>query len=339
VKKKTESLVLGKILQKIAPKIGATVLIEPEWEIAGQITFKNGKRSYFRYNTLDLNPQGSSEIARDKDYANFFMGKLGYPIVPESKAFFSKAWGQAIGKPEQNIDTAYKYAKQIGFPVIIKPNSGVQGICVSLVQNKAEFYQATAEVFKQDRIVLVQKQVIGQDFRLVVLNEEVIATYERTPLCVAGDGKLSIAKLLSQKQAEFAQIERRVKIEAIMPQIILKLKHQGLNLQSILAKNQQVFLLDNANLSTGGDMRDASDEVHTDFKNLAINLTKDMGLRLCGVDLIVNGDISKPTDEALDFWVLEVNASPGLDHYTKLGGLQMKKAEELYLKILKHLAR
>lgn len=339
MQKKTESLVLGKIIQKIAPKIGATILIEPEWEIAGQITFKNGKRSYFRYNTLDLNPQGSSEIARDKDYANFFMEKLGYPTVPKSKAFFSKAWGQAIGKPEQNIDASYKHAKEIGFPVIIKPNSGVQGICVSLVQNKAEFYQAVEEVFTQDRIVLVQKQVIGRDYRLVVLDEEVIATYERTPLQVVGDGKLNIAELLSKKQIDFTKAERRVKMKAIMPQIILKLKHQGLTLQSILKENQQVFLLDNANLSTGGDMYDASDEVHADFKNLAINLTKDMGLRLCGVDLIVDGDISRPITEAFNFWVLEVNASPGLDHYTKLGGLQMKKAEELYLKILKHLAR
>ena len=58
---KKESLILGRILKKIAPKIGATVVMEPEWEIVGQITFKNGKHSYFRYNTLDLNPVGSSD--------------------------------------------------------------------------------------------------------------------------------------------------------------------------------------------------------------------------------------------------------------------------------------
>lgn len=38
MKKKKESLVLGHLLQKIAPQIGAVVLIEPEWGIVGWIT-------------------------------------------------------------------------------------------------------------------------------------------------------------------------------------------------------------------------------------------------------------------------------------------------------------
>jgi len=75
---KKESLLLGKLLKKIAPRIGASVFLEPEWEIAGQITFKSGKKSYFRYNTLDLNPVGASDIAKDKDYADLFMDRLGY---------------------------------------------------------------------------------------------------------------------------------------------------------------------------------------------------------------------------------------------------------------------
>ena len=73
---KKESLLLGRLLQKIAPSIGARVLLEPDWHIAAQITFKNGKRSYVRYNTLDLNPVGASDISKDKDYANFFLGKM-----------------------------------------------------------------------------------------------------------------------------------------------------------------------------------------------------------------------------------------------------------------------
>src|SRR5690348_16235932 len=62
---------LGQILQKIAPRIGATVLMEPEWGIVGQITYKNGLRRYFKYSSLDVNPLASSDIAKDKDYASF----------------------------------------------------------------------------------------------------------------------------------------------------------------------------------------------------------------------------------------------------------------------------
>ena len=72
-----EHLVLAHLLKKLGPKVGARVLLEPEWKIAGQIRYKNGLKRYFRYNTLDLNPVGASDIAKDKDYANFFMHKMG----------------------------------------------------------------------------------------------------------------------------------------------------------------------------------------------------------------------------------------------------------------------
>ena len=92
MKKKMVTPLLGQVLRKIAPQIGATVVMEPEWNIVGQIVFKSGRRRYFRYSSLDLNPLGASEIAKDKDYANLFMKRLGYPIVPGSKTFFSNHW-------------------------------------------------------------------------------------------------------------------------------------------------------------------------------------------------------------------------------------------------------
>jgi hypothetical protein len=98
-RQKRESLLLPKLLKKIAPKVGAKVVVEPRWGIVGQITFKNGRRSYFRYNTLDLNPVGSSDVAKDKDYATFFIRKMGYPTVP-GRAFFSERWAKAIDSKE-----------------------------------------------------------------------------------------------------------------------------------------------------------------------------------------------------------------------------------------------
>ena len=79
MKKKKESLVLGQMLKKIAPKIGATIVLEPEWGIVGQITFKSGRRSYFRYNTVDLNPMGASELAKDKEVSREAMRPRALP--------------------------------------------------------------------------------------------------------------------------------------------------------------------------------------------------------------------------------------------------------------------
>lgn len=334
--KKKESLVLGRILQKVAPQIGASVLMEPEWEIVGQITFKSGRHSYFRYNTLDLNPMGGSEIARDKDYANFFMQTMGYPIVPGSKTFFSNQWAEMVGTPRRNIDAAYRHAEKLGFPVIVKPNSGSQGSGVSLVHTKREFYRAVREVFKLDRIVLVQQPVQGRDYRIVVLDKKIISAYERIPLNVVGDGKSTIRRLLKAKQKQFVASSRDTQIKTDDPRIAIKLTHQGLSFLSVPAKEQTVYLLDNANLSTGGDSVDVTELLHPAFKKIAVKLTRDMGLRLCGVDLMIEGDISQKPGM---YHVLEINSAPGLDHYAKIGKAQEKVVEDLYLQVLKHMER
>ncbi len=331
---KKESLMLGRILRKVAPRIGATILAEPEWEIVGQITFKSGRHSYYRYNTLDLNPMGGSEIARDKDYSNFFMKAMNYPIVPGSKTFFSNQWGKAIGSPRRNIDAAYRHARKIGFPVIVKPNSGSQGVGVSLVHNKQEFYKAVHAVFKHDRIVLVQKPVRGKDYRLVVLDEKIISAYERIPLNVVGNGSSTILQLLKIKQKQFVASSRDTRIRIDDPRIAIKLKHQGLGFRSIPVNGQKIYLLDNANLSTGGDSVDVTNKVHPAFKKLAVKLTRDMGLRLCGVDLMVEGNIS---EKPKTYWVLEINSAPGLDHYAKIGKEQEQVVEDLYLEVLRHM--
>ncbi len=336
MKNKKESLILGKMLKKIAPKIGATVFLEPEWNIAGQITFKNGRKSYFRYNTLDLNPVGASDIAKDKDYASIFMKRLGYPVVPNSKTFFSKEWAEAIGSKHKNTDAAYIFAQKIGFPVIVKPNSGSQGSGVSLVRNKKELYQALRSIFKRDRVALVQKALQGKDYRIVVLDDQVISAYERIPLSVTGNGKSTIEKLLKEKQKKFITEKRDTQIKMTDPRIKIKLAHQGKTVRSIPPDGERVYLLDNANLSTGGDSVDVTKEIHPDFKKIAVRLTNDMNLRLCGVDVMIDGDISQEPNK---YWVLEINAAPGLDHYVKLGIPQEKIVENLYLQVLKSLEK
>ena len=333
---KKESLILGKLLKKIAPRIGAKVFLEPEWGIAGQVTFKNGRNSFFRYNTLDLNPIGASDIAKDKDYANIFMKRMGYPTIPGSKTFFSDHWAKAIGAPNRKISDAYRHASTIGFPVIIKPNSGSQGSGVSLVHTKQEFFKGMRAIFERDDVALIQKPVSGKDYRVVVLDTKIISAYERIPLNVTGDGVSSILKLIKNKQKQFLASGRDTRINLKDPRIKNKLIHQKRTMQSIPKSGEVVFLLDNANLSTGGDSVDVTEHVHPAFQKIAVQLTRDMGLRLCGVDLMIAGDIAGKPGR---YWVIEINAAPGLDHYSKTGKKQEKIVEDLYLQVLKSIER
>ena len=334
MKKKLTTPLLGNILKKVAPKIGASVLMEPKWGVVGQVTFKNGKKSYTRYNTVDMNPVGSCDVSRDKDYANFFMGKMGYPTIT-GKTFYSATWARAI-ESNQDIDAGYKYAKKLGFPVVVKPNSGSQGVGVAIVYTKEEFYRAMRFVFKSDKVALVQRVVKGKDYRVVVLDKKIISAYERIPLSVTGDGKLSIEKLFNKKKKHFNTINRDMKIDITDPRIKNKLKRQGMNIKSVLENGKQIYLLDNANLSQGGDSVDVTNIIHPVFKKIAVQLTRDMGLRLCGVDLMIQGDIK---DKPEEYFVIEVNAAPGLDHYVTTGRAQQKIVEDMYLEVLKSMEK
>ncbi|MFA6158033.1 MAG: cyanophycin synthetase [Candidatus Paceibacterota bacterium] len=325
---------LGALLKKIAPRIGAKVSVEPVWGYVGQISYKNGRKRYFRGSTLDLNPVGASDIAKDKDYANFFMKRMGYPTIT-GKAFCSPSWAKAIGS-KASIEAAVAYAHKLGFPLVAKPNSGSQGSGVTVVHGEAELRAALRHIFKRDRIALVQKLVRGKDYRVVVLDGRIISAYERVPLSVVGDGKTNLLGLLRKKQRDFIEEGRDTHIRMSDPRIAAKLARSGLSLRSVVLKGERVFLLDNANLSTGGDSIDVTDAVHPKFAELSITLTRDMGLRICGVDLMIDGDITE-APKARKHWILEINAAPGLDHYAKSGKAQEKIVEDLYVEVMRSL--
>lgn len=264
---------IGQIFEKIAPRVRAKVFFESKWRIAGQITFKNGRKCYFRHNTIDINTLGASDIAKDKDFANFFMDQMGYRIVP-GRAFFSPQWSIDIGS-RQNIDAAYRYAKRIGFPVILKPNSGSQGKGVSKVFTRREFFRAIRSIFKVDRVALVQRVVSGKDYRVVVLDGKIISAYQRIPLNVVGNGRQSILTLLRIKQRKFIASSRDTKLKPFDVRIAECLRRQGLSLKSVPETGKRVYLLDNANLSSGGESVDVTAHIHPNFAKLAIRLTKD----------------------------------------------------------------
>lgn len=321
---------LPRLLKKLARRAGATVLVEPKYGFAGQITFKNGVRRYFRNTCLDLNPLGATEIAKDKAYADFFLRNMGYRTVG-GKTFFSPDWCRAIGS-RKNPKAAAAYAKKIGFPVYVKPNSLSQGELVCKAYAAREFKQAVAAIIKKDRVFLVQRPTQGRDARIVVLDGSVISAYERFPLSVEGDGKSTILSLLKKRQKEFERQGRDTRINFRDFRIANRLRRLKLRPQSVPAKGAEVVLLDNANLSTGGRAVDVTAALHPSFKKLAVRATADMGLRLCGVDILTEGDIHKPCRA---YRILEINAAPGLDHYASYGPAQKKLVENMYLRVLR----
>ncbi len=321
------------MLQKVAEEIGAVVLLDPECTFAGLITFKNGNRTFFRSTKFSINSSGSVAIAKDKGVSSFFLNKFGYQVT-EGKTFFSEEICQEVANC-RNIDAGFYYAKELGFPLIVKPINLSKGICVTKVHNKQEYYQAARKILQKTSGFIVERFYSGNDYRIVVLDDEVVSAYQRIPLFIMGDGKATILQLMQQKQENFSKNGRKEIIDFEDYRIKKNLRRRKLNFDTVIPKNNIVYLLDNANLSAGGEAVDFTENIHPDFQKLAVSITKDMELRLAGVDILTS-DI---TSAMGDYTIIEVNGAPSLTHYASFGEVQMKRVENLYLKVLKALEK
>jgi D-alanine-D-alanine ligase-like ATP-grasp enzyme len=320
---------ISPILAELASEMDIELHVDPRYGYVGQLRLPNGTTRYFRSTVFDLNGAGATEVAKDKDYASFFLSKLGYP-VPTGDSFHTERWYKAIGS-DRTPERGWEYAQTLGLPVIVKPNSKSQGAGVALVHTKEEFFEAVEHASHHERVFLVQKPVVGKDYRIVVLDGEVISAYERIPLTVTGDGTSTILQLLREKQKVFEETKRDTIINPNDPRIISMLRRKNYSLTSILEAGTSVILLPNANLSTGGDAIDVTPEIHRDWKELAAKIAHDMNLRYIGIDIMTEVPLS---ERPAKYTVIEVNAAPGLDNYAAIGEKQNEVVRELYRKVL-----
>ncbi len=330
----TRKAFVSDTLQRVAPLIGATVEIEPEYGFVGMITFASGKRVLYKDRNFNINPQGASEIARDKGYTSYFLRRFGYQ-TPRDITVFSKERNARLDRPK-GIQDGLEFARSLGYPVIVKPHNLSQGALVQKVYNDREFRKAAKLVLARCHVMVVQEFAKGRDFRLVVLDKEVISAYERIPLSVLGDGIRSIEALLTAKQASFESMGRDTTIDHGDSRMSAVLRRNGLSMQSIPKNGEQITLLDIANLSSGGDAVDFTDSLHEDFRRLAVSVARDLELRLCGVDVICPDGVDQASSQ---YSIIEVNSAPGLDNYASIGDRQVAIVDELYLKVLCALER
>jgi D-alanine-D-alanine ligase-like ATP-grasp enzyme len=325
-----------KLLARIADRAGVRIELEPEFQFAGRIIFSNGNSHVFRANNLNINRAGSVAIAEDKNYTSYFLRREGLK-APKEITFFSDELAQNLDpmKRRSPLD-ACDFASAIGFPVIVKPNNGSLGDLVVKAYEPNQILSASQRIFEKYPVALVQGFIAGNDYRIVVLGDQIISAYQRTAFHVLGDGRSSIEQLIALKKEGLAAVSRpNSEINPFDFRIDAVLNRNGLSKTSVLPVGKVQTLLDNANLSSGGDARDITDQLHPTVAAIAIKATRTLGLNLCGVDIIC----ADATKESEDYVLIELNAAPGLDNYASVGDEQSRRVDEMYLKIVQFLEK
>ena len=248
---------------------------------------------------VDSTSAVSETIAQDKDLTKDLLQAAGVPVP--------------VGRPVASFDEAWAVAQELGLPVVVKPVDGNQGkgVTVNIMtrEHLAIAYKAAAEIGTP----MIERFLPGQDYRMLVVGDRLIAAARRDPPHVIGDGVHTVAQLVEQVNADprrgdgHASPLTRIRIDEIAH---ARLGIQGLSVDAVPEKGRRVALRNNANLSTGGTATDVTDDVHPEVAARAVAAARMIGLHICGVDVVAQ-NLLEPL-ESQGGGVVEVNAAPGL---------------------------
>ncbi|MBK8469349.1 MAG: cyanophycin synthetase [Actinomycetales bacterium] len=246
------------------------------------------------------------DIASDKNLTGTLLAAAGLP-TPKQESVRTRAGAIAA-------------AKEIGFPVVLKPLDGNHGRGVCLDLQSAQDVDKAFDIAKdQSRsgILIVESFVTGRDYRCLIVGGKMQAIAERVPAHVVGDGEHTVRELVNQTNADprrgvgHEKVLTRIKLDAAAEKV---LADQGLALDDIPAKGDMVTLALTGNMSTGGISVDRTFDAHPDNVEIAEEAARMVGLDVAGIDFICP-DIAAPVRETGGA-IVEVNAAPGFRMHT-----------------------
>ncbi|WP_299715902.1 hypothetical protein [Tardiphaga sp.] len=207
------------------------------------------------------------------------------------------------------------YFRQLGGSAFLKPLAGSRGDFAQPIRSEAALAAYLDEVSRYYDSVLIQPIASGREYRIFLLDDEVIYATRKTPPSLTGDGIRSVRELLA---ADDIALHARGISSAAAP-----CNHCALEM--VLAKGEQWAIPGRMNRSAGGTMQFESPENEHAAFAMAQHAARALGLRAAAVDLFtdVGGDC-----DALR--VIEVNANPSIRFLEDSG------RPELILKIWRH---
>lgn len=268
---------------------------------------------YHKDKQIKLSSKGliinQNSSAKSKSKTNFVLKAHGLPVPIQYE----------IVNKEQLFDCFIK----LNSIAVIKPDTGTQGIGVSIVRSKADLmvaYHKAAGIFSGKAII--EEHCTGNDLRIIIADNEFIAAAERLPVQVVGDGKLSIKELIAEHNKKY--LDYNIVVDSVISAY--------LNFEQIPKIGEKVILNRLTNMSQGSTSIDRSLKVHPDIVELAKRANKAMGMRLAGIDFLVNNYSQAPSSKNT-VKIIEINSSPGLSPVNE--AINARKDKNIAYDILK----
>jgi len=241
----------------------------------------------------------AADIASDKQLTKMLLINQNIPVPS--------------GEEVHNVINLLQESEKIGYPLVLKPRYGSkgQGVILNIKDEKTLIgsYKKVKDEFGE---VIFERYVEGNDYRVCIVDYNVVAVSLRIPPAIIGDGIHNIKELIMNVNSSNLRgndHEKPLTKIKINEELIEYLKKKKLTLNTILRQGQKVKLRDNANLSTGGMAIDCTEMISEENKKICVRAARAIGLDICGVDVKINNIEDSILENGV---IMEVNAAPGI---------------------------
>jgi cyanophycin synthetase len=262
-------------------------------------------RTRVRHQTLALDDSLSIELSLDKPLVHRLLADASLPVPPHVEFRASEP------------AAAEAFLAREGGPCVVKPAAaGGAGWGVSTgVWGAANLRRAIARASRYGGRLLIERQVEGSVYRVLVLDGEILDVVRRDPPRVVGDGRSTIATLVAGERrrrrggaGDAGLSPFHVDLDAL-----ITLDLAGLTPRSVPGRGHAVVVKVVTQQNRNEENETVREPVSPALREEVARTAEVVGLRVAGVDLIAPS-IDRPLAESGGV-VLEVNGEPGLHHH------------------------
>lgn len=253
------------------------------------VHFGAGRCSWYPQNNAT-----ASTLASDKYFTNRILEDADIPTL-SGEYFFLHDRHRAHRPAGHEREDALAYLKKLSGTAFVKPLSGSRGDFAQAIHGEAPLVRYVDEVSKYYDAILMQPVVSGLEYRIFLLDDEVVYAARKYRPFVLGDGVHSIRDLLAAHNA--ALLSRGLSPASADGDTLL---------DAVLPKGERWEIAGRMNLSAGGTMVLEAPPSRAAI-SLARKARRALGLRVAAVDLFT--DIGGDRDTMR---VIEVNSNPSI---------------------------
>ncbi|NVK18797.1 MAG: N-acetylglutaminylglutamine synthetase [Methylocystaceae bacterium] len=213
---------------------------------------------------------------------------------------------QAVAENPDQIKAFLNKNKRI----VVKPARGEQGRGIRVDLNDLdEVLKAVEDAREIGDTVLLEEFVRGDDLRIIVIDNEVVAAAIRKPAQIKGTGDMTIKALIehqSRRRAAATHGESKIPLDGETERCV---KAAGYDMNDILPDGIKLRVRKTANLHTGGTIHDVTDKLHPVLERAAVKAAIALEIPLVGFDFMV------PDVEDSEYVIIEANERPGLANH------------------------